>query len=917
MVPNTMPPKRTSPKTSSTSSLTGRVSGLRLLVVESPAKCKKIQEILGAGWRVRATMGHIRALKEDLNAIGFRTTWTPTYEAISTKREAIAALRNEAAVASAVYLGSDDDREGEAIAWHTCILLGLDPAITPRVTFHEITASAITAAVASPGRIDFNKFNAQQARTMLDMLIGFTLSPCLWRGVGNKPGLSAGRCQTPALRIIYDRDQEIAGHTATLSWRLTATTMDSATTEPLVWRATEDLPSEATASALLARVAPAPHTLTITARQERVATSNAPAPFITSTLQQEASSRLGLNPKATMRAAQTLYEAGHITYMRTDNAVLSEEAKESVAALVSARWGPEYLAPPEETAGAKKKVVRRKKAAASTEGGAAATAEAQAAHEASGVKAPGATASDPATQGAHEGIRPTHFEHTELSEQGPAEQRLYELIWRRTVQSQMAAERRDVVKLTATFTAAPDAVTLTTDWDQQAFAGWRVLDAERKADEHAAATALFEARKGLIVGQTLPWQSTTASENRSSAPSRYTEASLIRELESRGIGRPSTYASLVETVLDRGYVEKANIPATPITLRSLTLTPGRAAPTAATRTEKAGAERDKLRTTALGRTVVEWLLAQFEDMIAYDFTAGMESQLDEVAKGTRHWQSILTETWDRYKDRYDAIMAKPATGKKPVITEDDGDGGEEEIGGDRPTGRPGATGGGSAAAGTRTSSSHSAEYGDGYKMVISRTKGPLFVYEQPGAPTRFASVPSHLSIKTATRADAEAAFAAATAAKTGESLGDLDGEPVLRRVGKYGPYVTWRGHSINCKATDTLAELSERLLAKADPTVAAAAVDRAVGPYRIRRGPYGLYMFKITEPGSTKKPMFVSIPEATPWASLTPETAEQVYKLAIESKKESFASSKKDSTSAAPASAPVKRTGGRKKKTTD
>jgi hypothetical protein len=358
-------------------------------------------------------------------------------------------------------------------------------------------------------------------------------------------------------------------------------------------------------------------------------------------------------------------------------------------------------------------------------------------------------------------------------------------------------------------------------------------------------------------------------------------------------------------------VEKANIPATPVTLRSLTLTPGRAAPTAATRTEKTGAERDKLRTTALGRTVVEWLLAQFEDMIAYDFTAGMESQLDEVAKGTRHWQSILTETWDRYKDRYDTIMAKPVAGRTSAPTEDERGGGEEEIGGDRPTGRPGATGGGSAAA---ASNSHAAEYGDGYKMVISRTKGPLFVYEQPGAPVRFASVPSHLSIKTATRADAEAAFAAATVAKVGESLGDLDGEAVLRRVGKYGPYVTWRGHSINCKATDTLAELSERLLAKADPTAAATAVDRLVGPYRIRRGPYGLYMFKITEPGSTKKPVFVSIPEATPWATLTPETAEQVYKMAMESKKASFA---KPATATAATASPVKRTGGaRKKKTT-
>jgi DNA topoisomerase-1 len=839
-----MPPKRTSPKSAAAAAAAG---GPKLLIVESPAKCKKIQEFLGAGWRVRATMGHIRSLKEDLSAIGFRTTWMPTYEAIGSKAEAIAALRREAATASQVYLGSDDDREGEAIAWHTCILLGLDPATTPRVTFHEITAAAITAAVASPGRIDMNKFNAQQARTMLDMLIGFTLSPCLWKGVGNKPGLSAGRCQTPALRIIYDRDQEIAGHTASLSWRLTATTVAAATgaatasEEPLVWRATEDLPTEAAAAALLTRVAPAPHTLTITNRQERVATSSAPLPFITSTLQQEASSRLGLNPKTTMRAAQTLYEAGHITYMRTDNAVLSEEAKEEVAALVTARWGADYLAPPEE--GGKKKVVRRKKAAAATGGGSAA-----------------APAPEAQPQAAHEGIRPTHLENTELTDQDSTAQSLYELIWRRTVQSQMAPERRDVTKLTATFTAAPDATTLTTEWDRQAFAGWRVLDAEKKAEEHAADAATYEARKSLAVGQALPWTTVTASELRSSAPSRYTEASLIRELEARGIGRPSTYATLVETVMDRGYVEKVNIPATPVTLRSLTLTAGSPTPAPATRTERAGAERDKLRTTALGRTVIEWLLSQFEDMVAYDFTAAMEAQLDQVAKGARFWQTLLTETWDRYKDRYDVIMATPAASTSKGVTA--------------------MTGGGGA------SSDRVANFGDGYKMVISK-KGPLFVLEQPAAtpPVRFAPVPAHLSITTATRADAEAAFATATAVRTGESLGEIEGEPVLRRSGKFGPYVTWRGHSVNCKSTDTLSDVSERLIAKANPTAAAAAVDHLVGSYRIRRGPYGLYMFKVTAPGAAKKPVFVGIPESTPWSTLTPETAEQVYKLAVASKK--------------------------------
>jgi DNA topoisomerase-1 len=797
----------------------------RLLIVESPAKCKKIAEFLGAGWRVRATMGHIRALKEDLSAIGFDAAasptpaWRPTYEQIASKSDAIAALRREATTATEIFLGSDDDREGEAIAWHVCVLLGRDPATTPRVVFHEITAPALRAAVAAPRRIDMAKFNAQQARTMLDMLIGFTLSPCLWRGVGFKPGLSAGRCQTPALRLVYDRDAEISAHTATPSWRLTVK-------GSLEWRAETDLPDEPAADAALRAIAAAtPPVITIRERQERVATSSAPEPFITSSLQQEASSRLGMAPKATMRAAQTLYEGGHITYMRTDNAILSEEAREAAAAVVRLRWGEEYLAmaaaEPAAGAGAtKKKVVRRKKAAATP-------------------------APAPAPQAAHEGIRPTHLETTELADVSPQEQRLYDLIWRRTVQSVMAPERRDVVRLVgAATTTTATAPLLHTTWNRTAFAGWRVLDADAAAE--AADSATYETRRALQPASTVPWTIATAEEHRTAPPSRYTEASLIRELEYRGIGRPSTYATLVETVLERGYVEKNTAPPTPTTMRGLEVraTSPTAAPRPTTRTERTGGERDKLHTTALGRTVAEWLGANFGDVVAYNTTARMEAQLDEVARGTRDWPTVLTEAWTAYRDRYNAVMvAKPTGGA--------------------------------------TASSRSADYGDGYKMVVSR-KGPLFVLEREGEKTRFAPVPATLSLQTATRADAEVAFATASTAISGDHLGDLDGDPVVRRKGPYGFYAQWRTARINCKPTDTLTDLSARLMEKAAPP-AADAVDRQVGPYRIRRGPYGLYMFKQTE--GSRKPVFVGIPPDTPWATLTPETAEQVYKLAAATKR--------------------------------
>jgi DNA topoisomerase-1 len=834
----------------------------KLLIVESPAKCKKIAGFLGAGWSVKATMGHIRALKEELEAIGFDAAketpdWKPIYEAIDSKRDAIASLR-AAARGATVYLGSDDDREGEAIAWHTCAVLDLDPATTPRVVFHEITEAALRAAVASPRTIDFHKFNAQQARTMLDMLIGFTLSPCLWRGVGFKPGLSAGRCQTPALRLIYDRDREIEDFEPTVTWRISAKSEHD-----LVWKATTDYEGDAAASTILTQLAATkPQTLTIRDRSERVAKSAPPKPFITSSLQQEASNVMRMNPKDTMRYAQTLYESGHITYMRTDNAILSVEAAEAAAAVVRERWGEEYLGGVEaaatEEAKPKKKVTKKKAAEAEKP-------EAQAAHEASGAKATTATASV-SSQNAHEGIRPTHMDVTELSDVGEKEQRLYTMIWKRTIQSVMAPELRDVVKVTATPTAAPALLTLTTDWDQVSFAGWRILDhrhrgggvttrpsteegldhEKKDADDAAAATALFESRKALITDTVLSWTAFTAAETRSSPQSRYTEAALIKELESRGIGRPSTYATLVETVLDRKYVEKANITATPIELRGYELKAGAKAPKETKRTEKVGGEKDKLRTTALGRSVMEWLLKSFGDMLDYDFTAAMEAQLDSVAKGNQRYESVLTDTWSRYRDRYTAIMGAPRSS------------------------------GSSSNSGSRR-----VDFGDGYKIVVGK-KGLLFVHERDGEKTRFAEVPGHLSMDTATRADAEAAFATTAtnaSAPEGNSIGELDGKPVTIRNGKFGYYATWDSIRINCKEDDTLESLTPRLQAKASPDT----VNHNVGPYCIRNGPYGLYMFKRSE--GSKKPTFVSIPPTTPWATLTVEGAEQLYKHFLDAKK--------------------------------
>jgi len=771
---------------------------LNLLIVESPAKCKKIQEYLGTGWRVQATMGHIRALKEELEGIGFdpKSTvqrWAPVYESIPEKRDAIANLRKAAATAT-VYLGSDDDREGEAIAWHTCAILGLDPATTPRVIFHEITESALKAAVAHPGRIDLHKFEAQQARSMLDLLIGYTLSPCLWRSVSYQAGLSAGRCQTPALRIIYDRDKAIEAHKTATSWNL------QAKTSSLTWTATNPYPSqEAAVTVLLALSTQTPQVIRITDRGERIATHQPPPPFITSTLQQEASSRLSLNPKATMRAAQTLYEAGHITYMRTDNAVISEEAKEALTALVTAKYGAPFLASTSVTATAAPSKAKAKEKAKAT---AAPAVEAQAAHEA---------------------IRPTHPETTPAGLEG-AEKRVYDLIWRRTVQSVMAAEQRDTVTLKGSLHETP----VTTSWDQTRFAGWRILDL-KEADERAEKAA-FAANAALRKDTQTPWTAVIITETHTTPPGRYTEASLISDLERKGIGRPSTYATLVETVIDRKYVEKGSVAATPTPYKEITLTAGESKAKAVTKTTMTGAEREKLRTTPLGRTVIEWLLTTFGDLCEYGFTAAMEASLDSVATGASTGPALLTTTWDRYKDRYTAIMSTPSTG----------------------------------------SSSKCKEFGDGYKAIMSK-KGPLFVLEKEGAKTQFATLPGPLTIATATKEDAIAAFGpgSASSSSSGDELGELEGDPVLKKKGPYGHYVTWRTYRVTVKAEETLEEIAPRLLAAPD------AIDHTIGPFKIRKGAYGLYMFKT---GSKGKPTFVGIPDTTPYATLTVEGAEALYK---------------------------------------
>jgi len=741
---------------------------MNILIVESPAKCSKIQGFLGAGWRVQATMGHFRGLKEGLDGIGFQTGWAPIYENLKTKATAVTSLKK---LKGTIYLGSDDDREGEAIAWHVCQLLGLPVATTPRVIFHEITKEAITKAVAKPTRINMAVVEAQQARSMLDLLIGFTLSPCLWKGVGYKPGLSAGRCQTPALRIVYDRELQIAAHQTKKTWTLSAMAA-------LKWvcpTAFEEEPD-------IVELAKDP-ILLIVDRKDSVSSHKAPAPFITSSLQQEASSRLRMNPKTTMRVAQKLYEQGHITYMRTDSAVLSDEATTKARSLVESRWGEEYLQTISKAKGA---------------------------------------------EGPHEGIRPTHLETETLSEGDEA--RLYALIWRRTMQSVMSDHKEAVVRLKGTIATTE----FFTESRQTTFSGWRIIGMPAAEDESEGEDPVSVST--LKAGKKLKWASMSAKETLTSPPPRFSEASLIRELEKKGIGRPSTYAALIETVLERGYVEKTKLSKEKVPIKSVEIVAGSPPLRKTEYSEKT--KGTGLQVTSLGRTVIEWLLTQFGPLVDYGFTASMERRLDDVASSSLDKTVLLEDIWTSYKDRYSEIMA--------------------------------------SGSGSGSEAKSKGALGEGYKVVVTK-KGPLFVLEgESGA--QFAALPPTVSAKTATLADAKAAFADLS----GVMLGSLEGKPVLQKKGKYGPYVTWtspKGSNINLTyGSETFEEVCARLKAK----ISTDTVDHQIGPFRIKKGPYGLYMFKVLK--SAKKPTFISIPADTSWSTLTVEGAEALYKANVKVK---------------------------------
>ncbi len=560
-----------------------------LLIVESPAKAKTIEGYLGKDFLVKSSYGHIRDLVKGDMGIDTTNNFSQTYEVPADKKQVVAELKKLAKEAEMVWLASDEDREGEAISWHLYETLGLKESNTKRIVFHEITKPAILKAIENPRTIDYNLVQAQQARRVLDRLVGFELSPVLWKKV--KPSLSAGRVQSVAVRLIVDREREVNKFSTTAAFKITAQFTTGKGKELVRAELPQRFEKATDAEKFLQDSIAA--SFAISNLEVKPAKRNPAAPFTTSTLQQEASRKLGFSVARTMQIAQRLYESGKITYMRTDSVNLSQTAIDAASAEIRSAFGEKYHQP---------RVYKTKSAGA---------------------------------QEAHEAIRPTYFNQHSVDGDN-AEKRLYDLIWKRAIASQMSEAVFE--KTTATISISTRKEELIAEGEVMKFDGFLKVYLESTdddEDENEDANLL----PPLAKGQTLILKELAATERFSRPPARYTEASLVKKLEELGIGRPSTYAPTISTVQNRGYVVKEDRDGRKREFLSMVLADGNI--TKITKSEITGAEKAKLFPTDIGEVVNDFLVEHFKGIVDFNFTAKVEKQFDEIAQGLQEWTKML------------------------------------------------------------------------------------------------------------------------------------------------------------------------------------------------------------------------------------------------------------------------------------
>ena len=597
-----------------------------LVIVESPAKAKTIEKFLGDDYKVMSSYGHIRDLKKKNFGVDL-DTFAPDYEIPADKQHVVSELRSAAKKASAVWLASDEDREGEAISWHLAEVLGIDPKTAQRIVFHEITKPAILAAIEHPRSIDLNLVDAQQARRVLDRLVGFKVSPVLWRRV--RPSLSAGRVQSVAVRLIVEREREIAAFKEQSAYRVSAVFTLGNSGKEVRAELDRRFKTKAEAEAFLLSCSGASFRV---AEVETHPTHRSPAPpFTTSTLQQEAARKLGFSVSATMRVAQTLYEAGLITYMRTDSTNLSALCLNACGPVIEESMGKEYH--------------KRRTYHTHTKG----------------------------AQEAHEAIRPTDMRRAEI--EGTAqERRLYALIRKRTLACQMADAL--IEKTTAVIAIDGKPETFVANGEVVKFDGFlRVY-----ADSRYAGDGEGDDAPGMLPqmseGETACATEISARERFSAAPARYNEASLVHKLEELGIGRPSTYAPTISTIQQRGYVAKGDKEGTERPFTVLVLVGGKVQE--ATRTETVGSEKGKLMPTDVGLVVNDFLMEAFPGIMDYNFTANVEKEFDEVAEGKKDWKKLIQSFYKDFEPDVERSLEQQSSHKV----------GERSLGTDPASGKP-------------------------------------------------------------------------------------------------------------------------------------------------------------------------------------------------------------------------------------
>jgi len=667
-----------------------------LVIVESPAKAKTMEGYLGKDFSVKSSYGHVRDLKKKGLSVDVENGFEPAYEIIPDKADLVKELKGLVRTADLVWLATDEDREGESISWHLKEALDLAPEKVRRVVFREITKTAILKAFDTPRDIDQKLVNAQQARRVLDRLVGFELSPVLWKKI--KRGLSAGRVQSPAVRMVVERERDILGFTAESFFKVVAL-FSLEDDRSFTAEHPRRLESEAGARAWLEQCVGA--RFTVSNLERKPAKKSPAAPFTTSTLQQEASRKLGFSVKKTMLMAQNLYVAGHISYMRTDSLVLSEDALKSAADRIGERYGAEYVQ------------TRRYRTTSAS------------------------------AQEAHEAIRPTDFAAEEAGK-GRDEKRLYELIWKRAIASQMADARLE--KTVATIAVSGVEQTLVARGEMVAFDGFLKVY-EVSTDENGT-----EEQKGMLppltVGQNLDLDRMTATERFTRPQPRYTEASLVKALEEKGIGRPSTYAPTLTTIQDRGYVVKESREGRERKYRELVLC--RNEVTEAQPSEFTGAEKMKLFPTDVAMITNDFLVAHFPKVMDLSFTATVEKEFDAIAAGKDSWNEMIAGFYSEFharvlatEENVDRAEASPA----------------RELGTDPKTGR---------------------------KIVARLARyGPVveLVSEDEDVKPKFAKLGQGQLLENVTLEQALALFLLP------REVGSFEGKTIVAAIGRFGPYV--------------------------------------------------------------------------------------------------------------------------------